>query len=122
MPMGLTRVSPMDAFRRAGMAGLAFAVALAVLRWTSGAAFAQQTRGMKAPAPAPVSTRIGDYYALMLTKKGCDADDPMGCNLLGVGYEFGYGVAKNKQQAAALYRQSCTAGFEPGCENMRRLR
>jgi TPR repeat protein len=45
----------------------------------------------------------------------------MGCNLLGVGYEFGYGVPRNKQQAVALYRQSCTAGLDAGCQNLNRV-
>ena len=45
----------------------------------------------------------------------------MGCNLLGVGYEFGFGVPVNKQQAVTLYRQSCAAGFDPGCKNLNRV-
>jgi TPR repeat protein len=53
--------------------------------------------------------------------KGCLGWAAMGCNNLGVGYEYGYGLPRNLPKALELYRQACNAGYDMGCQNLRRL-
>ncbi|HKO58027.1 MAG TPA: hypothetical protein VJ276_19320 [Thermoanaerobaculia bacterium] len=53
--------------------------------------------------------------ALALLEKGCIAGDNFGCYNLGIMYENGDGVPKDKGRAAAYYQKACGRGDEEAC-------
>jgi TPR repeat protein len=65
-----------------------------------------------AASPLLVSAQTPDPAAL---QKACGEGDAKSCFDLGVMYEGGVQVAKNKAKAAEFYRKACDAGSAGGC-------
>jgi TPR repeat protein len=53
--------------------------------------------------------------AITLMEKGCNAGDNFGCYNLGIMYENGDGVTKDKRRADVYYRKACGRGDEEAC-------
>lgn len=53
-----------------------------------------------------------------LYQAACDAGDLFVCNLFGIMYEAGDGVAKDPERAAQLYQRACEGGELKGCTNL----
>ena len=65
-----------------------------------------------AAVPALAAAGTQDPAALQLA---CNGGDAKSCFDLGVLYEGGKGVPKDKTKAAGLYRKACDAGSASGC-------
>jgi TPR repeat protein len=65
-----------------------------------------------AVSPVLVSAGTQDPAALQLA---CSGGDAKSCFDLGVLYEGGNGVPKDKAKAAGFYRKACDAGSAGGC-------
>nr|WP_275897254.1 tetratricopeptide repeat protein [Helicobacter suis] len=57
-----------------------------------------------------------EYY-----QKAADMGNAFACNNLGVMYENGTGVKRNKAIARQYYQKACNMGNKRGCENIKRL-
>ena len=51
-------------------------------------------------------------------KKSCSLNNGKGCNDLGIRYEKGEGVTKDKSKAVAFYKKACDLKFSYGCNNL----
>ncbi len=56
--------------------------------------------------------------ALPLAQSACAGGNMTGCNMLGLLYRNGWGVAQNYAQALALFQQACNGGEVSGCGNL----
>ena len=56
-----------------------------------------------------------------LLRKSCDANDAMGCSLLGRQYMEGRHVQRDLVRAVALTRAACDSGAAAGCEQLGRM-
>ena len=59
--------------------------------------------------------------AVGLFRQACDGGNILGCANLGVMYELGTGVPKDRNRAARLYRKACDGGNSEACENLKRV-
>lgn len=59
-----------------------------------------------------------DSKVIPLWRSACHAGHMRACNVLGVAYEEGRGVAQDDAKAVALYRQACGGGEMTGCTNV----
>jgi hypothetical protein len=56
--------------------------------------------------------------ALPLAQRACNGGIMNGCNILGMIYGNGWGVARNLALARSLYQTACTGGEVSGCGNL----
>jgi len=56
--------------------------------------------------------------ALPLAQSACSGGDMAGCNMLGLLYRNGWGVAQNYAQARTLFQEACDGGEVSGCGNL----
>ncbi len=73
--------------------------------------------GSHDPEIAPDEHKSFEYHY-----KSCSFNFGMGCNSVGVAYENGFGVEKNKNMALSYYEKGCKLNTKTACENINRLR
>jgi TPR repeat protein len=56
--------------------------------------------------------------AVALAKRACDANQGLGCTIMGYAHMKGDGVAKDRKRAAELIAGSCAQGDDPACAAM----
>lgn len=76
-------------------------------------------RGQACSAVGTVLEKKGNFIsARKFYKKACDLYFGEGCNFLGVMYEGGSGVPKNKSEAAYFFSKACDFYSGAGCSNL----
>jgi uncharacterized protein len=63
-------------------------------------------------------TQVDLKRAFEFYKKGCDAHNPVSCNLLANLYRRGQYVSKNIDIAIKLYKKACSKGFPLACHDV----
>lgn len=58
--------------------------------------------------------------AASFLERACEAGDGEGCHDLGVAYEKGSGVTRNRRRAGELYAKACSLGFKQACQKKAR--
>ena len=64
-----------------------------------------------------------DYAkSAVLYQKTCDSGDAIGCNNLGLAYQYGHGMKQNMNKANELYGKACNLKSQSGCDNYAKLK
>lgn len=51
-------------------------------------------------------------------RKACDGGEALGCTSLGIAYQFGEGVKKDRAEALRYYGKACDLKNQMGCERL----
>jgi TPR repeat protein len=70
------------------------------------------------PTPASVVAASGSNSDVLALQEGCEREDAVSCNDLGVTYLKGYGVPVDVRAALRAFERSCQHGNPDGCGNL----